>query len=123
MINLIKFLTTINNKKLFLDDYHFELIKELSKIFPSSNFLKNINIVFVKDEISSLDLIDSNGYFLLYNLSIYLQENTNNFYKPNSKILRLNNLTSSSEKDLEDIILSYEVDASKTIDDFFLNKH
>ena len=123
LINLIKFLTTINNKKLFLDDYHFELIKELSKIFPSSNFLKNINTIFVEDEISSLDLIDSNGYVLLYNLSIYLQENTNNFYKPNSKILRLNNLTSSSEKDLEDIILSYEVDASKTIDDFFLNKH
>ena len=106
-----------------MDDYHFELIKELSKIFPSSNFLKNINTIFVEDEISSLDLIDSNGYVLLYNLSIYLQENTNNFYKPNSKILRLNNLTSSSEKDLEDIILSYEVDASKTIDDFFLNKH
>ena len=119
LINLIKFLTKINNKRLFLDDYHFELIKELSKIFPSSNFLKNINTVFVEDKISSLNLIDSNEYVLLYNLSIYLQENSNNFYKPNSKILSLNNLTSSNEKDIKDITLSYEVDITKSIDDFF----
>ena len=60
-----------------MDDYHFELIKELSKIFPSSNFLNNINTVLVEDEISSLDLIDRNDFVLLYNLSIYLKENLN----------------------------------------------
>ena len=123
LINLIKFLTKINNKKLFLDDYHFELIKELSKIFPSSNFLNNINTVLVEDEISSLDLVDSNAFVLLYNLSIYLKENINNFYKPNSKILGLNNLMPSNKNDLENITLSYEVDISKNIDDFFQNNH
>ena len=66
-----------------------------------------------------MNLIDSNEYVLLYNLSIYLQENSNNFYKPNSKILSLNNLTSSNEKDIKDITLSYEVDITKSIDDFF----
>ena len=97
LINLIKFLSKINNKKLFLDDYHFKLIKELSKIFPSSNFLNNINTVFVEDKLTSLDLIEDNEFVLLYNLSIYLKENTKNFYKPNSKILDLKNLTPSNE--------------------------
>ena len=123
LINLIKFLSKINNKKLFLDNYHFEIIKELSKIFPSSNFLNNINTVFVEDKITSLDLIEDNEFVLLYNLSIYLKENTKNFYKPNSKILDLKNLTPSNENDLKNITLSYEVDISKNIDDFFLNKN
>ena len=54
-----------------------------------------------------------------YNLSIYLQDNSKNFYKRNSKILSLDIKESHSINDLEQIIKSYEVDLNKSIDDFF----
>ena len=103
---------------MFLDQYHLNLIKELSRIYPSSNFLKD-KIFLVEDSINSLKLISEDAYVLLYNLSIYLESNPRNFYKPNSKILNFNRLNSSDEKDLEEIIQSYEVSLTRNIEEFF----
>ena len=121
IIKLIKFLTSIKKQKLFIDEYHLNLIKELSKIFPSSNFLNNINFILVEDNISSLETVKNNDYVILYNLSIYLKENPRNFYKPNSKIISFKQFKSSDENDLEKIINSYEVDLTKNIEEFFDN--
>ena len=52
-------------------------------------------------------------------MSIYLKENSKNFYKRNSKILSLDIKESYSPNDLDQIIKSYEVDLNKNIEDFF----
>ena len=52
-------------------------------------------------------------------MSIYLQDNSKNFYKSNSKILSLDIKESCSPNDLDQIINSYEVDLNKNIEDFF----
>ena len=119
LINLIQFLKTINKRKLITDKYHLELINKLSKIFPSSNFIKNLNITVLTDEYSSLELLNDDDFILLYNMSVYLQDNYKNFYKRNSKILSLNLKESNTHNDLDQIMKSYEVDLSKNIEDFF----
>ena len=119
IINLIAFLKTIKKSRLIIDKYHLDLIEKLSKIFPSSNFIKNLNFALLSDEFSSLDLIKDEDFILLYNISIYLQDNSKNFYKSNSKILSLDIKESCSTNDLDQIIKSYEVDLNKNIEDFF----
>ena len=119
LINLITFLKKIKKSRLITDKYHLGLIENLSKIFPSSNFIKNLNFTLLSDEFSSLALIKDEDFILLYNMSIYLKENSKNFYKRNSKILSLDIKESYSPNDLDQIIKSYEVDLNKNIEDFF----
>tara|TARA_Y100001978_G_scaffold47623_1_gene42669 strand:- start:2473 stop:4707 length:2235 start_codon:yes stop_codon:yes gene_type:complete len=120
ILELIRFLSNINKKNLYTDIYHNNLLKDLDKIYPSSNLLKDINIIIVEDCLDSLSFISSDDFILLYNLSIYIKKSKGNFYDANSKILDLKNLKSSSTKDIEEILSSYEVNLSKTIDDFFI---
>ena len=118
-INLISFLKIIKKSRLITDKYHLDLIEKLSKIFPSSNFIENLNFTLLSDEFSSLNLIKEEDFILLYNMSIYLEDNPKNFYKRNSKILTLDIKESCSPNDLDQVIKSYEVDLNKNIKDFF----
>ncbi len=120
ILKLIKFLSNIKNKNLFTDTYHYELLKELLLLYPSSNLIKDINIILVEDSLDSLSLISSDDFILLYNLSIYIKNVEGNFYKENSKIIKLKILNRLSQSDIEQILASYEVNLSKRIDDFFI---
>ena len=124
ILRLLEFLEKCKLKTLITDEYHLLIIKGIDKIFPSSRFLKDISIKVVNDDISFLKKIKPDENILLYNISIYLEENPNNFYRRFDKILKhlaYGEDDLSTNKDLEIILKSYETNKSKKIEEWFNN--
>ena len=110
---------------LLTDAYHYELIKKLDKVFPSSNFLSRLDFDIIEDElqIARKYLNECRSHqILLYNCSILFPSTDNNFYRKSDKILSAKILDYPEglrSKSINTIINSYEVDRSKTIEDWF----
>ncbi len=121
ILNLIEFLSKNKNRRLITDLYHFRLINNLSRVYPSSNFLNYVDIHLVEDDLSSLNIIKSEDSVILYNLSIYLEKEIYSFYKSYSKILSFEIKEVGSNDDINSILSSYEVDLEKNIEDSFDN--
>ncbi len=119
ILNLIDFLTISAKKRLITDSYHLKIIKKIEMIYPSSNLCDNLEINLVKDEISSLSIIKPEDSVLLYNISFYLNSDILCFYKPHSKILKLDMQSSDSDDNLSSILSSYEVNLNRSIEDLF----
>jgi carbamoyltransferase len=125
------------NRKLILDEYHFEVLKSFQGILMGKieDYFPNYEIV--NDDLSSLNAIKDGVDLLLYNMSIYLHsihsirlfsgnKDIVNFYLPEDKLVRpysqkisFHNKESSA---MSILMNSYEHKKSLTIKEFF-NKY
>ena len=121
------------NRKLILDEYHFQVIKGFQGLLMGriEDYFPNFKIV--NDDFSSLDEIKGSADLLLYNMSIYLHsihsirlfsdsKEIINFYLPKDKLVRPYQINSTNKKEssaMSILINSYENKKSLTIKDFF----
>jgi carbamoyltransferase len=135
---LIDFLQDrVKNRRLILDKYHFELIKNLQGILIGNieDYFPNFEIV--NDDFSCLNKINNGVDLLLYNMSIYLHsicsirifsnnKDIVNFYQPKDKLVKpYSHKVSTDNKDtsaMSILMNSYEHKKSLTVKDFF-NKY
>ena len=109
---------------LYTDMYHLGIIKVIDNLFPSSEILKKLNVEQVDDELASLSMIRQcdDAYYLLYNLSIWMNCSKTVFYRSSDKILQQNlglNRPAEPEKDMDYIMQSYEVKTGASIGEWF----
>ena len=122
------------NRKLILDQYHYDLLKSLQGIL-----MGNIEEYFpifkiVNDDFSCLNKIDDSVDLLLYNMSIYLHsiysvrifsgsKDIVNFYQPKDKRVKIYSKKDSNLKEntsaMNLLMNSYEHKNSLTISEFF----
>ncbi|MBU6148742.1 MAG: hypothetical protein KGQ54_00920 [Verrucomicrobia bacterium] len=130
---LLDFLLSRNPEKpLWVDQYHSDILKEISQLFGISLKKYCPKIILVQDNVKAFKKISPGSDFILYNVSgFYFEVNVNknqrptlnacSFYDLNDKKLgpiSQNNFI-QKEKNIKVLLKSYEVDLKKSIDNFF----
>jgi len=121
----------INLKCLFTDEYHLNILNNISIYYKKPIPFKNIQIV--TDTMASLELIGENSYVLLYNISLLMTDKEINlvyknldtcssFYKSRDKIIYQesgNNDFKNVKKSIND---TYEFNKNESINSYFSNQ-
>ncbi len=119
-----------DTKCLVTDDYHYKILQKMAVYYKKP--IPFMDIVILKDSFESLSKIEKGAYILMYNISLLIVDSEvrssypllstcSTFYRSRDRIV-MSEVTDSNINEVSNkIMLSYEVNKKKSINDFFDN--